>query len=171
MPRDLFNGSRVLGTHSGFGAVGEHRDGCLAALGFWAWIGELGSVHSFGRACLFHGLVVKVRYGQCAVVFWDEVDDSLGEAVLACQVAAFVYMADDDLSARIRVEATMRIIAFGMVLGEEIGTAGFADVVIIRAHTCQLSISADGFGGPFCHIADNKGMVISAGSLQQELAQ
>ena len=60
---------------------------------------------------------------------------------------------------------------FRPVFDEEVGPDRLADIVVIRADTGQQRVGADGFGGPLGHVADDQGVVIGAGRLQQELAQ
>jgi len=106
-----------------------------------------------------------------AVVLGDEIAHPVGQAVLAGQGQAVRRVRDDDVGTGLGVQTVVRVLAVGLVLGKKVGAHDLADVVIVGADARQERIGADRLGGALGHVADDDGVVISAGRLDEKLAK
>ena len=77
----------------------------------------------------------------CAVVLLDQVDDALGQVVLATQVDAVFNVSDDDQRAHRRREIGMSACRADLVLDEVVGLEHLADVVKVSADSHQRRLA------------------------------
>ena len=76
----------------------------------------------------------------------DEVDDRLGQVVLAREVGAVFHVGDDHQRAHRGDERIVPVVALGLVLDEILRLEHLADVVEVRPHAHQQAAGADRFG-------------------------
>ena len=115
--------------------------------------------------------MIEVGDHRRALMFGDEIDDALRQAILTRQVNPIFHMGNDDLRAGNGIQPSVGVHTFGAVFDKEIGPDRFADIMIIGTHTSEQGISADGSRGTFAHVAYNQCVMVRAGRLQQKLAQ
>ena len=102
----------------------------------------------------------------------DELDDPPGQPVLAGQIDTILDMRHDDLGAGVGVELGVWIVhAFTTVFNERSGPDRFADIMMVRADAASAACPRRWPRRRFGHVADDQGVMIGAGCLQQELAQ
>lgn len=164
-------------TRGTFHGIGEGDDGGFAALGNGARVAERGLGHlgdvflaeledfsAFDRILfLLQGALVEVIDERVAVVFLDDVDDGLAEAVLAGQVDAFLDVGNDDERAHRGVEQLVGVAIAAVVFDEVLRFDELADVVEVGADAALGGVGADGFGGGFGEVGEVEAVVVGAG--------
>ena len=100
----------------------------------------------------------------------DDVLDLDGQLGLLCHDQTVAGMRGDDGGTDVGIGMLMRIFA-DLVFLEIQGTLELADVVEVSAGAGQEGIAVNRFGGGFRQVGHNDGMVVGAGSFNEQAAQ
>src|SRR5581483_10688033 len=94
----------------------------------------------------------KIADKRCAVMFLNNVDDSLIEFIFKSEINAFLHMRDDNQCAHRRREVIVRVALEAHVLSEIFRLYQLADIVEISADAAERCVCADRFRSSFCKI-------------------
>jgi len=173
---DFLGGDAFETSGGAFDGIGEAEDSAFAGLGARSWVaeaffahfGEVGfaEVHDFapgaGVFLLLEGALVEEGDFGSAMVLLDDIDDFLMESVMEGEIDAFFDMGEDDEGAHGGGEFVVGVAIVAHIFGEIIGFHEFTDIVKIGTSAAHCGVSADGFGGGFGEISDEKTMMISS---------
>ena len=175
---DFLGGDAFETSGGAFDGIGEAEDSAFASLGARSWVAEaffanfgkvgFAEVHDFasgsGVFLLLEGALVEEGDLGSAVMLLDDVDDFLVESVMEGEIDAFFDVGEDNQGTHGGGEFVVGVAIVAHIFGEVIGFHEFSDIVKVGAGAAHCGVSADGFGGGFGEIGDEKTMVISAWS-------
>lgn len=173
---DFLGGDAFETSGGAFDGIGEAEDSAFAGLGAGTWVaeaffanlGEVGfaEVHDFasgaGVFLLLESALVEEGDLGSAMVLLDDIDDFLMESVMEGEIDAFFDMGENDEGAHGGGEFVVGVAIVAHIFGEIIGFHEFSDIVKIGTSAAHCGVSADGFGGGFGEISDEKTMMISS---------
>jgi len=173
---DFLGGDAFETSGGAFDGIGEAEDSAFAGLGAGTWVaeaffanlGEVGfaEVHDFasgaGVFLLLESALVEEGDLGSAMMLLDDIDDFLMESVMEGEIDAFFDMGENDEGAHGGGEFVVGVAIVAHIFGEIIGFHEFSDIVKIGTSAAHCGVSADGFGGGFGEISDEKTMMISS---------
>ncbi len=105
------------------------------------------------------------------MVLFDEVDDRLGQIVLAGQIGSVLDVGNDDQRAHGRHERIVPVRAGPLVLDEIVRLEHLADVVKVSSHAYQQATGPDAFGRRFGNGGHVDRVVVRSRGAANELLQ
>ena len=132
-----------------FDGIGNHQDGSLLGLRLRARVAVsvFRDRRSIGIGAVAPiGLVIEKLDQRRPVVLLDQIDDRLGQIVLAAQVNTVLDVADDDQRAHRGGQLGVPASRANLVLDKVVRFEHLADVVKISSDADQKGIGPDAFG-------------------------
>ena len=123
---------------SRFNGIEQHDDGGFFGMRFGTRIAEKFFIDFVPlRLHVFYLFVIEIIDKGCAVVFPDDVDEALRQAVFTSQGFSFWNVGDDHLGRLERGEQLVNIESAKLVFGEVVGVKEFSDIVIKGSHAAE----------------------------------
>ncbi len=157
------------GADSRLHRICQHDDSAFLRRRTLTVIAEVGNVNRLAVRHL-QRLVIEEHDGRIAVVLHDNRLDFARQMILLRQQKSVMRMRRHDGGGHIRIGSVVRVFAH-LIFLEIQRTLKLADVMEIRARTCQERIRADFFRRRLRQIRDDNRMMIRARSLKQQPSQ
>ena len=105
------------------------------------------------------------------MVLSDDVFNPFAQLGFTGDLDAVLDVGDEDEGAHGGGQFLVFVLAGGLVLNEVERLLDLAHVVVVGRHLGQKGIGPDGFGRGLDHVADDDGVVVRAGGLEEELLE